>query len=239
MSDMNNNSIKDNYFKKLSSYLRRESNQFNENHPKASNVLLYGLIIFTTLVIIGAIGYYGAESEFPQNEFMPIKFESDTFVVNGTMKNIHNNFSNLVRETEGMKYTVTIFNKNSTDYYFTLKNKVANAKDVIYYEKNDPVRINGGEKDTFSTTAYMRNTGINTVTITVEVHKAKQHPQEGMVLMGGSIDEGSQGFFNRVYSQSDYDATREKSVFYRFLGVIAAPFVILSVKYLRDIIEND
>ena len=122
--------------------------------------------------------------------------------------------------------------------YFVV-NTVVKHEGEFVPNKTIPVKIGFKQTDEIITEAIMKNDGINKVTITIDMHSVKKKSMNEETVPSLEKSESEKTFdVYRVFTELDFAYHNERAFLYSIIGAVAAPFVILAVKHVRDIAEN-
>ena len=228
----------ENVLSKMDKILDKYFSVDEKKHPKAQTRFFYGGIIGVIILFAFVAGNSSSEKTFQVGDYEKIDYKWKTMSLNGIIENTNSPGLLMPRETETMKYTLTITNSEPEDRFYIVYTNVFHNGEFTQDEKDEPIKILAGDSKTIETFAVLENSGMNKISITIKPYGVRDDFAKGEIDYLNELDSEGFGHQIRTYTESDFNYHSERAFLYKWLWAIIAPFVILAIKHIRDIAED-
>ncbi len=200
-----------------------------------------GYLVMTGIILFGIflIGYDTSVKILPQSINATYFEEFEHFSLDIAVSNKDNPENALIRETDSLKFDITVTNKDSDAISLSYYDEISQVRKTVFPKRTLNEIIEQGE---FSFTRYLplEKAGMNTIYLDFKIYEYIE-PKSGYGGLQKSpqlLEEKTLSYEPRVLSESEYSYQIERHALYFWLWVVAAPFVLLGVKTFRDLLEG-
>lgn len=206
---------------------------------KKKNRLGYLVMTGVILLVIGLIGYDNSVKILPQPIDTTYFEEFEHFSLDISVSNKNNLDNALIRETDTLKFNITVTNKDSEPISLSYYDEIIQARKTVFTKRTLNEIIEQGE---FSFTRHLplEKAGMNTIYLDFKFYEyiEPKSGQGGFLKSPQLLGEKTLSYEPRVLSESEHSYQIERSALYFWLWVAAAPFVLLGVKTFRDLLDG-
>ena len=195
----------------------------------------------SVLALIIVFSYIGGEQlslvMLPPSDSIIETRDLGDFTINATIHNYNQDGNGLIREGDLIQVDVLIINKHPNSVNLHYSEKVTNSGHQKWYETVDSQKIS----HKFNLTRHIpfEKSGATQLYLHFQFDEESKPFTGGVMTFESPQVTNSTIFYqNRVYTQSEYDYKIEKYLLYAFLPLVAIPIALVSIKTLRDILED-
>lgn len=194
-------------------------------------------VLAIIIIFSYANGQHLSTIMLPPSNPVTVTRDLNDFVVNATINNYNQDGNGLIRSGDLIQVDVSIINKYPHNVDLHYSEKVTNSGHQEWHETVDSQNIS--HKFNFTRHIPFEKSGATQLYLYFQFDKEIKPFSGGVMEFESSNIANSTIFYqNRVFTQTEYDYKIEKYLLYAFLPLVAIPIALVSIKTLRDILED-